>query len=99
MVCKDSVLGFVPTFRGKSFVILEASTQQQEYEMTKYSISKEQNEWVVCVRKTGLIIAYFERKDQAQDYLTSQVRADEQSQVLSDFNHQQLLRELQAEMV
>ena len=66
---------------------------------SKYRISKEQNEWVVSISKSGVIIAYFDRHDQAKEYLAAQQRADEQSQVMSDFNHRQLMRELAAEIV
>ena len=63
-----------------------------------YKIVKEANEFVV-VNKAGRIIAYFgARKDLADEYLASQRRADEQSQVLGDFNRAALLRELLAEI-
>jgi hypothetical protein len=66
--------------------------------MNNYRISKEGNEWAVSSKKTGLILAAFDRKDQAEDYLVAQRRADEQSQVLGDFNRAALIRELLAEL-
>jgi hypothetical protein len=63
---------------------------------TKYRISKQDGEWIVTNR-AGLILAYFQHKLDAQDYALAQRRADEQSQVLGDYNHEQLLRELAAE--
>lgn len=62
----------------------------------KYRISKEANEWIVA-NKAGLILAYFDHKVDAEDYAAAQRRADEQSQVLGDFNRAALLRELAAE--
>ena len=63
----------------------------------KYRISKEGSEWAVSNRE-GLILAYFPHKIDAQDYMTAQRRADEQSQVCGDFNRAALLRELAAEL-
>lgn len=64
---------------------------------SKYRVSKEGNEWIVSNR-AGLILAYFEHKIDAEDYLAAQLRADEQSQVLGAFNRAALLRELAAEL-
>ena len=66
--------------------------------MNNYRISKEGNEWAVSNKKTGLILVTFDRKDQAEDYLVAQRRADEQSQVLGDLNRAALIRELLAEL-
>lgn len=63
---------------------------------SKYKVSKEGNEWIVSNR-AGLILAYFEHKIDAEDYAVAQRRADEQSQVLGDFNRAALLRELAAD--
>jgi hypothetical protein len=65
---------------------------------TKYRISKEGSEWVVA-NKAGLILAYFDKKTDAEDYAAAQRRADEQSRVLGDFNRESLLRELAAEFL
>lgn len=62
----------------------------------KYRIVKENGEWVVT-NGVGLIIAYFQHKIDAEEYVLAQRRADEQSQVLGDFNRAALLRELSAE--
>lgn len=62
-----------------------------------YRISKEDGEWVVADKKSGIIIAYFDRKNQAEEYLADQVRADEQSNVMSDYNHAAMIRELASE--
>ncbi len=63
---------------------------------TKYRISKERDGFAVS--NNGSIIATFDRKDQAEDYMLAQRRADEQSKVLGDFNHAALIRELLAEL-
>lgn len=63
-----------------------------------YKSSKEQGEvFAVSCAKTGIIIAEFGNKYDAQDYLAAQVRADEQSQVMSRFNEQQEMQALVAE--
>lgn len=64
---------------------------------TKYRISKEAGEWIVSDR-AGQILAYFQHRHEAEDYLVAQRRADEQSQVLGDYNRDALLRELAAEL-
>lgn len=66
--------------------------------MINYRVSKEANEWIVSDRATGLILAYFDDKPQAQDYAAAQARADEQSRVLGDFNAAEELRCLMAEL-
>ena len=66
---------------------------------TKYSISKERDGFAVCVAKTGKILVTFERRDQAEDYRTAQVRADEQARVLRAFNEAQEVRCLAAEFL
>ena len=53
----------------------------------------------MSVAKTGIILAYFEHKHQAEDYRTEQNRADEQSKVLGDYNKAELSRVLAAEMI
>jgi hypothetical protein len=63
-----------------------------------YKVTKECNEFVV-VNKAGLILAYFgDRKDLAAEYVVAQNRADEQSAVMADYNAQQELRALVAEL-
>lgn len=66
--------------------------------INKYSISKEKGEWIVWDKKSGLILAYFNHKIDAEEYALAQRRADEQSQVMGDFNRAALLRELAAEL-
>ena len=61
-----------------------------------YTVSKQLDEWIVANR-TGLIRAYFDRRVDAEDYAAAQRRADEQAQVLGDFNRGALLRELAAD--
>ena len=63
-----------------------------------YKISKQANEYVVS-NKQGIIIAYFDSKAMAQDYVVAQTRADEQSKVMQAYNLQQLNKELFAEFV
>ena len=63
----------------------------------KYRISKEREDWIVSVAKTGIILAYFEHKHQAEDYRAEQNRADEQSKVMGDYNNVELSRVLAAE--
>lgn len=65
----------------------------------KYHISKQSGEWIVVVRKTGLIIASFDHKHLADDYLAAQKRADEQSEVMSAYNKAALNRELMADFI
>lgn len=64
----------------------------------KYRISKEENDCVVSIRKTGLIIAYLNTREDAADYLAAQERADEQSKVMREFNDAEELRCLVAEL-
>jgi hypothetical protein len=64
---------------------------------SKYKVSKEGSEWIVSDR-AGLILAYFEHKLDAEEYRVAQMRADEQSQVLGDFNDAEELRCLVAEL-
>lgn len=61
-----------------------------------YTVSKQLGEWIVADR-AGLILAYFDHKSDAEDYVSAQRRADEQAQVLGDFNRGALLRELAAD--
>lgn len=67
-----------------------------------YRISKERDGWAVSIRKTGLILASFDHKHQAEDYRAAQVRADEQSAVMASFNELEearcMLGELRAEL-
>lgn len=66
--------------------------------MKAYKISKERDGvFAVSRAKTGSIIAEFGSKYDAQDYLAAQVRADEQSRVMSRFNEQQNMQALMAE--
>jgi hypothetical protein len=62
-----------------------------------YKISKENGMWAVSEKKTGLIIADYQHKPQAEEYRNRQMLADEQSMVMSEFNGQQLAKELAAE--
>jgi len=66
--------------------------------MKAYKISKEQDGvFAVSCAKTGIILAEFDSKYDAQDYLAAQIRADEQSRVMSRFNEQQEMQALVAE--
>lgn len=65
---------------------------------SKYRISKEENDWVVSIRKTGLIIAYLNTREDAADYLAAQERADEQSRVMREFNDAEELHCLVSEL-
>ncbi len=62
-----------------------------------YKISKENGLWAVSEKKTGLILADYPHKHQAEEYRNRQLMADEQSSVMSEFNGQQLDKELAAE--
>lgn len=64
---------------------------------SKYRISQELDGIAVSLASTGQIIATFGRRDQAEEYLVAQLRADEQSQVLAAYNEAEEIRCLAAE--
>lgn len=66
--------------------------------MTKYRVSKEEQEWAVSRRSDGLILAGFEHKHQAEEYRDAQIRADEQSAVMGEFDELDEVRCLLAEL-
>jgi len=64
----------------------------------KYSITKQDGEFVVANNK-GIIIAYCDTREQAQDVMQAQQLDNERSQVESQFNQQQNLKALRAEFL
>ena len=73
---------------------------QPDRNMTKatYKISKQDGEWIVA-NATGIIIAYFEAREDALEYCAAQQRDDNRSNVLGAYNAEQLDRELLAEFI
>ncbi len=64
-----------------------------------YQISKEREDgYAVSLRRTGKILAYFNDELSAREYRLAQERADEQSRVGSEFNKQQALDSMIAEL-
>lgn len=55
----------------------------------KYKVTKEGSDFVVIDKKSGLIIAYFEKKFDADQYLTEQERDNERANVMSAYNTEQ----------
>jgi len=64
---------------------------------TKYSISKERDGFAVCIRKSGVILVTFPNRWDADEYIVHQLRADEQSRVMSAYNEAEEIRCLAAE--
>ena len=66
--------------------------------MSTYKISKQDGDWIVA-NATGLIIAYFDHRDDAVEYRAAQQRDDERASVMGAYNDEQLDRELLAEFM
>lgn len=73
---------------------------KQAHQFSKgYQVSLERSEWIVSVRKTGVILAYFQHKHQAEEYIAEQGKADEQHAVMGAYNEEQEIRCLAAEFL
>jgi hypothetical protein len=63
-----------------------------------YKISKQNNEFVVA-NKQGTIIGYFDSRLEAEEYKQAQIRANEQSAIMFDYNCKQMQKALQVEFI
>lgn len=63
----------------------------------KYTVKKQGNDWVVVIKKTGIIIAYLDNKCQAEEYMQVQIMDDERSEYYAEYNREMLLKELMHE--
>lgn len=61
-----------------------------------YKVKKEAGEYVV-VNAKGIIIAYCDNRDQAEDVITAQLRDEERGAVEAAYNEQQEIKALLAE--